>query len=453
MSSSRLRRILIAYSVNRLGDWFGFVALSIAVYENTHSALAVSALFVSAQVVPALVVPAVVARVEASSRRSELSGLYFFEGVATALLAVLVWNFSLPAILVVAALDGTAGLAASALLRAAAARAAREEVEARVSPERREEPAFAAEVQVAEGKANSAINIVFSAAFMLGPAIAGVVVAVAGAPTGLLIDAALFAVTATLLLDLRPNVEEAGGESVRARLMRAWRHINEVPAMRALLGLESLALVFFAAGGPIEIVFAKSTLSAGSRGYGFLLAAWGVGAVMGSLVFARSVQRSVAAMLTVGTLLVGLAYVGFSVAPTLLAACGAAVVGGVGNGVAVGVADRQRAVPHPAVAAGPDDGRGRIDRCALPRGRPAAGRRAGHPVGLTRRVPRHRAGCDRDHAGLPEHHDRRPAPAAGGVRPERAAAARLAAAPGRRAGAPGRAHRHALVGPAGEIAR
>jgi MFS family permease len=38
-------------------------------------------------------------------------------------------------------------------------------------------------------------------------------------------------------------------------------------------------------------------------------------------------------MLTGGTLLVGLGYLGFSVAPTLAIACAAGVVGGVGNGI------------------------------------------------------------------------------------------------------------------------
>jgi MFS family permease len=38
-------------------------------------------------------------------------------------------------------------------------------------------------------------------------------------------------------------------------------------------------------------------------------------------------------MLTGGTLLVGLAYLGFAVAPALAIACAAAVVGGIGNGI------------------------------------------------------------------------------------------------------------------------
>ena len=63
-----------AYTINRLGTWFGVIALSLAVFDHTHSALAVAALLIAAQALPAFIVPAVVARVEASKRRSELSG-------------------------------------------------------------------------------------------------------------------------------------------------------------------------------------------------------------------------------------------------------------------------------------------------------------------------------------------------------------------------------------------
>ena len=48
LTSRRLRRIIAAYTVNRLGTWFGFVALSVAVFDHTHSALAVAALWFAA---------------------------------------------------------------------------------------------------------------------------------------------------------------------------------------------------------------------------------------------------------------------------------------------------------------------------------------------------------------------------------------------------------------------
>src|ERR1019366_8184668 len=95
--------------------------------DHTHSALAVAALLVVGQALPAFLVPALVARIEASARRGTFSGLYLCEAVATgALAALLLWHFQLLAVLLLVALDETAALAASALLRAAAARCARE---------------------------------------------------------------------------------------------------------------------------------------------------------------------------------------------------------------------------------------------------------------------------------------------------------------------------------------
>ena len=318
LASGRLRRIVFAYSVNRLGTWMGLVALLVAVYNHTHSAPAVAGLLLCAQAVPALLVPALVARVEASERRSELSGLYFFEALATAALAVLLWHFWLPAVLLLAGLDGTAALAAQALLRAEVARAGREEL---------------GDGGAGERSANAALNVAFSATFVTGPILGGVVVAGAGAPAALFVDVGSFLICGALLLDLHPHVEEAGGDSVTARLRTAWRYVRQAPMLRSLLLVEAVAWVFIESGGPIEVALAKSTLHAGDRGFGLILTMWGGGAVIGALIFARSLRRPLGALLVAGPLGIGLGYVGFAVAPTLALACVAALVGGTGNGI------------------------------------------------------------------------------------------------------------------------
>src|SRR4029077_9769885 len=100
LPSRRLRRIIGAYTVNRLGSWIGLVALSLAVFDHTHEALAVAALLLAWQALPAFLVPAVVARVEAADRRGGLSALYALEAVVTAGLALLVSHFSLAGVLV-----------------------------------------------------------------------------------------------------------------------------------------------------------------------------------------------------------------------------------------------------------------------------------------------------------------------------------------------------------------
>ncbi len=324
LKSSLLRRIVAAYTINRLGTWFGYVALSVTVFAHTHSALWVAALLVAGQALPAFLVPGLVARVESSSRRAPLSTLYGFQGLATIALAFLLWHFWLPAILLLVAADGTAGLAASALLRAEAARVARVEAERSGAPE---------DGPLAERKANAALNAAFSLTFVLGPGLAGLVVARAGGPTALLIDAGTFFVGGTMMLDLQPHIEDVSSAGVRSRLRSAWVHIHDVTALRTLLIAEAIALIFFAADASIEVPYAKATLHVGDRGYGLLLTIWGIGAAVGSVAFARAVRRPVGVMLSLGTLAVGVAYVGFSVAPSLPLACVAGFIGGAGNGV------------------------------------------------------------------------------------------------------------------------
>jgi predicted MFS family arabinose efflux permease len=351
LQSPRLRRILAAYTINRLGNWVGYVALSLAVFDHTHSALAVAAVLVAGQALPAFLVPALVARVESFHRRGALSGLYLVEAVATAALAVLLWHFWLPAMLLLAALDGTAALAASALLRSELARTARDQVEVELGSTAATDQRAGVDrpvassvgplnegsaedaVHQAERKANAALNVAFSVTFVLGPAIGGAVVATAGASTALFLDVGSFLICGALLIDLYPRIEETMGATVRARLRAAWRHINEAPSLRALLLVEAVALIFAESAGPIEVAYAKITLHVGDSGFGLLVGSWGAGAVLGSLVFARSLSRPLGTLLSTGTLAVGLAYVGFAVAPSLWFACGAALIGGVGNGV------------------------------------------------------------------------------------------------------------------------
>jgi MFS family permease len=321
LANPRLRRIVVAYGVNRLGTWFGTVALALGVYDRTHSSLAVAAVLIAAQVVPALVVPAVIARVEASKGRHELAGLLYVEAVAIGAVAVLLSHFWLPAVLLLVAVDGTAALAANALLRTELAAAAKRELDGGDDP------------HAAEQKANAALNVVFSVTFVIGPALAGLVAASAGAAAALWIDVGSFLICGTLLIDLHPHVEEAGGDSIAARLRAAWSHVRGEPALLTLLVAQGVGLIFFESAVPIEVAYAKRTLLAGDEGYGLLVTCWGIGVVLGSIVFARAGTRALTAMLAGGTLAIGAGYLGFAAAPSLAVAAGAAVVGGIGNGV------------------------------------------------------------------------------------------------------------------------
>jgi MFS family permease len=97
--------------------------------------------------------------------------------------------------------------------------------------------------------------------------------------------------------------------------------------------MQGLAFVFFAAVIPVEVIYAKQTLGTSDSGYGLMLASWGAGMVLGSLVFAALRRMSLPYLLFLSTLAVGAGYLGLAAAPTLALACAASVLGGAGNGV------------------------------------------------------------------------------------------------------------------------
>lgn len=320
--SPRLRRIVIAYTVNQLGTWFGVVALSLGVLEHTHSDIAVAAVLAT-PFLPALLAPAVVARVEASPRRGTVALLYMLDAACLAGIALFTWQFWLPGIVILAAIDGGLAYPARALLRSEAAKSG-------AGPQGNRSAGGETVKEVAAHRANAALNIALAVSGVVGPALAGVAVAGLGSPVSLLIDAACFAVSGALVVDLRPYIGQAA-ESLRARLREARAHLTAVPTLRALLVTEVVALVFFTGVFPVEVQYVKSTLHAGDGGYGALLAAWGAGMIVGSLLFAR-VRERLWTMLIGGTAAVGSAYLLFGVAPSLAVAAVGALFGGVGNG-------------------------------------------------------------------------------------------------------------------------
>jgi MFS family permease len=310
------RRLATTYTVNELGDWMGIIALSVLVFDRTDSALATAALFLGTRFLPALLAPLIVARAERPPPRYALPVIYCGEAAAFGLLALLAGaaDFSLAAVVLVATIDGALALAGRALTRAVVA--------AQLEP--------AGELRAG----NALLNVAFTGGAALGPGLAGLVVAGFGVQTALLLDAVSFYAIACILLTAgsMPQAEPEEGR-MRDRVRAGIAYIREKVVLRRLLIAQGAAFVFFAAVIPVEVVYAKETLGTGDSGYGLLLASWGIGMVFGSLVFAAVRRASLALLLFLSTLAVGAGYLGLAVAPTLLAACAASVLGGAGNGV------------------------------------------------------------------------------------------------------------------------
>jgi MFS family permease len=116
---------------------------------------------------------------------------------------------------------------------------------------------------------------------------------------------------------------------VRAALAYARRQRT----VRALLGLQAAALVFFTVSMPVEIVYAQRTFHVGAAGYGVLLSAWGAGAVAGSAIYMRWRALPSRHLLALGSGMLGAGFLVMAVAPWLAIGVAGAAVAGIGNGI------------------------------------------------------------------------------------------------------------------------
>ncbi len=330
LKSTSFRRLLVSYFVNEVGDWAGAVALAVLIFRETDDPLALTALFISAKLVPAFVAPLLTARLDQLAIRRALPALYCGEAASFSVLAVFAGaHFSLVAVLVLALLDGCLALTGRTLSRAAVA--------ATLEPG----------ALLREG--NALLNIAFAGGMAAGPAVAGVIVAGMGVQAALLLDAASFALIAALLATAR-GLPDAHAEPQpwRGRVRAGFAYVRGRPPLATIMTAQAMALVFFTTVVPIEVVFAREALDAGARGFGLLLAAWGAGVVLGSLVFAVARRGSLGALVAGSTGLVGVAYLGLAATSELWLACLISVAGGLGNGiqwVAVMTAVQQRVEP------------------------------------------------------------------------------------------------------------
>ncbi len=194
-----LRRVTAAYAVNEFGNWLGAIALTIAVFDHTHSAVASAALFVASVLLPAVVVTAVVAWLESNSpAESCLPGSICAQALATVGLALLVRHPVLAPILVLGAVMWLAGMAARALLRTSISRQSQDDAARRTAMGR--------------------LNTAWAVTFATGPAVAGVLCAALGPSAVLLLDAASFVITAALMLDVPVLGAEAADGGIAERL-------------------------------------------------------------------------------------------------------------------------------------------------------------------------------------------------------------------------------------------
>jgi MFS family permease len=161
-------------------------------------------------------------------------------------------------------------------------------------------------------------SAVFNAARVVGPGVAGLLVAAVGEGACFLINGISFlAVIAGLWAMRLPKFECHKPESPWEHLLDGFRYTWRHPDVRRVLGLMAAATL---AGMPILVLtpfFADDLFHRGSRGLGFLMGAMGVGAVVGTLVLARRTRiAGLPWVMAYSGLCVGCVYLAFALSPS-----------------------------------------------------------------------------------------------------------------------------------------
>lgn len=144
------------------------------------------------------------------------------------------------------------------------------------------------------GNAVALNSATFNAARIVGPAVAGVLIGIFDIGVAFVINGLSFvAVLASLLAmrptDLRPSMRVALPRSARevvANLAEGLRYVRHTPLVLLAVGVVGLVSTAGMNFGVVIPAFAKDVMGTGAEGYGFLMAASGVGSLLAALTIA-----------------------------------------------------------------------------------------------------------------------------------------------------------------------
>ena len=264
------RLFLVGQVVSTVGTWMQTVALPWLALELTHNGFLVG-LVLAAQFLPVLVL---------SPFAGEIADRYRKRTV----LLITQSSFVLPP-LALFALTATGQSQYWEVILAALATGA---INALDVPCRQ---AFQVEMVGKQDLLNAiALNSsVFNASAVIGPSIAGVLIALVGVPICFLINSVsyLAAIAALLLMrNLPAETRHRDEEPLRTRLARGAAYARDEPVVGMLLIVVAVFSLFAMNRTTLMPLFADQVLHVGAHGFGFLLASMGLGSLTGALTLA-----------------------------------------------------------------------------------------------------------------------------------------------------------------------
>jgi MFS family permease len=314
-ASPSFRLLFGSTLISGLGTWIAVVALVVDVKNRTDSAVWVSALLI-ADFLPGVAIGLLLGPlVDRLSRKRLLVGADVVRLVVFVLLALAVSAGQIVALALVAGI-------ASGFARPAAYAGLPNLVPAELLP-----------------RANSLLRTADQLTVMVGTLVGGVVVAASGPDLAYWLNAASFAVSASLVIRISASLLQEG----RVESSGHWRDVAEGFAailrsrpLTTVLVSWSIATVTMALANVAEVFLATVSFDAGSFGYGLMWAASGLGAVLGAL-FASSwlERRSMTVVYASAISVMGLGDIAAGCSPNVWVAVWCVLLGGVGNATAI----------------------------------------------------------------------------------------------------------------------
>jgi MFS family permease len=292
------------------GGGLCYVALSLRVYQETHSTLAVTMVLVAGGLPVLLLAP--------------VSGLLLDRLPIGRLMAV-------ASLVVAASLVGLAyahSLSATVLLVLCFG----------VADSVLQPGMTSATPQLAGGvsvvRATSRLQGAAMGGTAVGPLLAGVIGSLGGVKTALLLDAGISIAFAAgvLLLGLR-KVERATHAGADDGIGAGIRYLRRDRPMGLLVIVVTLMFAFMGMTLVAELFLAEKVLHGGTTGFALLVTAWTGGMTLGTMIAGRLKPHAVAPAIVIGLAVMGLGVMAGALSPTMWLAIAAYGIGGIGDGV------------------------------------------------------------------------------------------------------------------------
>ncbi len=186
--------------------------------------------------------------------------------------------------------------------------------------------------------ANSLLGLGRNAGIMLGPVIGGVLLSALGGSTWVFaINGVTFVVSVLLTLSVKADYSRehsAAEQEAHQGVMAGLRFIWHDGPLRVMV----IAWFVFLLGAGMGMV-ADAPLAehfdAGSAGFGMLIACWGLGSVVGSLLGRKLTQRTEPVWIVLGAVGLGLSGLAIGIAPTFAFVLVSLLIMGMSDGISI----------------------------------------------------------------------------------------------------------------------